>query len=518
MVRKGASYHAFTKNATGELIEHAVADRITGPYRFTGKGDWAGWGGLLEGQTIVALPGGGYRMFMDGYTVKKYYYSDSADLEHWTPKQELPGLSGVVRHGTVIRETATVRPGDANPALPGYHADPDVMYAEGRYWIYPTEDGHPGWSGTRFNGFSSPDLVHWTDHGPVLDLADVSWCHENAWAPSVVRKGDTYWMYFSACQSIGVAKSAHPGGPFTDALGKPLVAKGQFGHQSIDPDAFIDDDGTPYLYFGQGAFEAARLNDDMVSFATQPVKITPPGYNEAPTVFKRAGRYYAMWSEDDTRSPDYRVAYGVSDSPLGPFTKAAGNPVLAKDTGDQILGTGHNSVIQVPAATSGTSSTTASPAPAATAPIAKSPSTGCGSPPTAPSSGSARRRPASRPSGLRRITSQSRREPHEPQRRTPAQPQARGDGRPRPGGGRRSTRYRTGRHPQRTAGRRQGTLVRQPAGAPARRSAYPQAHRRLLLLHGHRPRVRPHRPAALQDHRRPGHRRRVGDLEEAHQR
>ncbi|MEV8062225.1 family 43 glycosylhydrolase [Streptomyces antimycoticus] len=86
------------------------------------------------------------------------------------------------------------------------------MYAEGRYWIYPTEDGHPGWSGTRFNGFSSPDLVHWTDHGPVLDLADVSWCHENAWAPSVVRKGDTYWMYFSACQSIGVAKSANPGG------------------------------------------------------------------------------------------------------------------------------------------------------------------------------------------------------------------------------------------------------------------------------------------------------------------
>nr|WP_201724531.1 family 43 glycosylhydrolase [Streptomyces antimycoticus] len=212
VVRKGATYHAFTKNATGELIEHAVADRITGPYRFTGKGDWAGRGGLLEGQTIVALPGGGYRMFLDGYTVKKYYYSDSADLEHWTPKQELPGLSGVVRHGTVIRETATVRPGDANPALPGYHADPDVMYAEGRYWIYPTEDGHPGWSGTRFNGFSSPDLVHWTDHGPVLDLADVSWCHENAWAPSVVRKGDTYWMYFSACQSIGVAKSANPGG------------------------------------------------------------------------------------------------------------------------------------------------------------------------------------------------------------------------------------------------------------------------------------------------------------------
>ncbi len=348
IVRRGSTYHAFTKNATGEVIEHAVAGRITGPYTFKGKGDWAGWGDLLEGQTIVRLPNGGYRMFMDGYTVKKYYYSDSTDLVNWTPKKELPGLSGVARHGTVIQETATELPTDNNPALPGYHADPDVIHADGKFWIYPTEDGHPGWSGTRFKSFSSPDLVHWTANGTALDLADVSWCHQNAWAPAVVKKGGTYWMYFSACQSIGVAKSSSPKGPFVDALGKPLLAKGQFGHQSIDPDVFIDDDGTPYLYFGQGGFEAARLNHDMVSFATQPVNITPPGYNEAPTVFKRKGRYYAMWSEDDTRSPNYRVAYGVSDSPLGPFTKAAGNPVLSKDESDQILGTGHNSVIQIP--------------------------------------------------------------------------------------------------------------------------------------------------------------------------
>lgn len=30
-----------------------------------------------------------------------------------------------------------------NPILPGYHADPEVMYSQktGKYYIYPTSDG-----------------------------------------------------------------------------------------------------------------------------------------------------------------------------------------------------------------------------------------------------------------------------------------------------------------------------------------------------------------------------------------
>jgi beta-xylosidase len=235
-----------------------------------------------------------------------------------------------------------------NPALDGLYADPDILHAEGKYWIHPTTDGFEGWSGTQFKAFSSTNLVDWTEEGVALDLADLSWCHEYAWAPTVIERDGTYYMYFTACQSVGVATSDSPAGPFTDALGEPLVAKDQFGHQSIDPYAFIDDDGTPYLYFGQGGFEAARLNDDMTSFATEPVNITPEGFNEAPVVFKRNGVYYAMWSENDTRDEDYQVAYGTSDNPLGPFEKAPGNPVLSKDVENGILATGHNSVVQVP--------------------------------------------------------------------------------------------------------------------------------------------------------------------------
>ena len=77
--------------------------------------------------------------------------------------------------------------------------------------------------------------------------------------------------------------------------------------------------------------------------------ITPDStFLEGTTVFYRNGTYYFMWSEDDTRSENYRVRYGVSDSPVGKITVPVNNLVIAKDTLTGIYATGHNSVIQVP--------------------------------------------------------------------------------------------------------------------------------------------------------------------------
>ena len=107
VVKIGSTYHAFVKNETKKYIEHATATSLTGPYSF-GKDteDWAGWGSNLEGPTVFQLDNGTWRIFMDGYASHKYYYSDSSDtFQKWTPKAEVPdGLSGVVRHGTVLRE------------------------------------------------------------------------------------------------------------------------------------------------------------------------------------------------------------------------------------------------------------------------------------------------------------------------------------------------------------------------------------------------------------------------------
>ncbi|MFI6866538.1 glycoside hydrolase [Nocardia sp. NPDC050406] len=98
-------FYAFTKQESTKFVELAVADEPTGPYSFIGTGDWAGWGGPREGQSVTRLPDGGWRIFLDAYLEGKYYYSDSYDdFATWTPPRELPGLSGIVRHGTIFIE------------------------------------------------------------------------------------------------------------------------------------------------------------------------------------------------------------------------------------------------------------------------------------------------------------------------------------------------------------------------------------------------------------------------------
>lgn len=246
-----------------------------------------------------------------------------------------------------------------NPVLKGYYADPEILYSNktDKYYLYPTSDGFNNWSGTYFKCFSSTDLVNWKDEGKILDLAkDVSWAKRNAWAPTIIEKKVNgvykYFYYFSAAQKVGVAVADHPTGPFKDS-GKALIAsrpKGVKGGQEIDPDVFNDPKtNKSYLYWGNGYMAVAPLNDDMISIDTGAIKIITPDntFREGTEVFYRNGKYYFLWSEDDTRSENYRVRYGFSDSPTGKIIIPENNLILAKDAAQKIYGTGHNSVIKV---------------------------------------------------------------------------------------------------------------------------------------------------------------------------
>lgn len=259
----------------------------------------------------------------------------------------------------------------ANPILPDFHADPEILYSnrDGKYYIYSTTDGTPGWGGYYYHAFSSPDLRNWTDEGIVLDVKgdQVDWASGNAWAPaaieSVVDGKYRYYLYFSAhnpeanTKQIGVAVSDSPIGPFVD-YGMPIVTNSPVGHgQQIDVDVFHDPlSGKKFLYWGNGYMAGAELNDDLCSIKEETVTVmTPDGgtladynYREAPYVFFRNGKYYFMWSVDDTGSPNYHVAYGTSDSPLGPIKVAEQPVVLIQDPEKKIYGPAHNSVIQVP--------------------------------------------------------------------------------------------------------------------------------------------------------------------------
>jgi beta-xylosidase len=235
------------------------------------------------------------------------------------------------------------------PVLPGRNADPNIVAFGDTYYLYPTTDGFPNWSGTTFSAWSSKDLVNWTDHGVVLDLGpDVSWADGRAWAPTIARRNGRYYFYFCAEAKIGVAVGDSPTGPFVDS-GHALIERNpDGGGQAIDPAVFVDDDGQPYLYWGNGSAYVVALNDDMVSF--DPARITRitglADFREGLFMVKRRGTYYLSWSIDDTRSENYRVGYATSASPTGPFTNRG--VILSRNLSLGIQGTGHSSMLRIP--------------------------------------------------------------------------------------------------------------------------------------------------------------------------
>jgi len=371
IVRKDGKYHLFFKTeGKGAGIQEAVSDKINTGYvwkdKYLDQTDDA-----VEGADVFKLNNSDTWILMyDVYMKGKYEFCKSTDLQNFSVIDTGISMDFHPRHGTVMSITdqekqalkakwpQTVKMN--NPVLKGLYADPDIIYSEakGKFYLYPTSDGFDGWSGTSFKTFSSSDLVNWKDEGVILDLPkDVSWGKRNAWAPTMAEKKIngkyTYFYYFCAAQKIGVAVSDSPTGPFKDS-GAPLLdhfPETITSGQQIDPAVFTDpQSGKSYLYWGNGYFAGAELTADMMHIKPGTTQILTPDqtFREGCYVFFRNGKYYFMWSEDDTRSPNYRVRYGTSDTPLGKIEFSKDNLVLAKDEAAGIYATGHNSVIQIP--------------------------------------------------------------------------------------------------------------------------------------------------------------------------
>lgn len=348
-----------------EKIAYAMADKVTGPYEVKGIISEIAGNSNTTHPAIVNFRDKWVFFSHNGGLPEGTSYSRSVVAE---PMEYNP--DGTIKKINPSTEGMQFKEWSGNPILPGMHADPEILYSEktGRYYIYSTTDGHPGWGGWYFTCFSSDNLVDWRDEGIILDVCkDTKWASGNAWAPAIIEKKVDgqykYFFYYSGnagnAKAIGVAVADSPTGPFVD-LGHPIVNKRPAGlknGQQIDVDVFNDPDtGIDYLYWGNGYMAGARLNPDMTSIDTTTLKLmTPRGgslsdykYREAPYVFKRNGLYYFLWSVDDTGSPNYHVVYGTSKSPLGPIEVAKDPIILIQEPESEIYGPAHNSVLKVP--------------------------------------------------------------------------------------------------------------------------------------------------------------------------
>ena len=377
IINKNGIFHMFYKTeGHGNGLRLAMTDSLA-------SGKWIEQPGYkqqtkeaVEGSSIFKLINSDtYILMYDVYMKGKYQFCESKDLDVFKVIDQNVTMDFHPRHGSVIpvtrRELKRLTdkwgipkgfemPKDNNPVLEGYYADPDILYSNktNKYYLYPTSDGFHGWGGYYFKTFSSDNLKDWKDEGVILDLKkDVSWADRNAWAPCIIEKKEKgkykYYYYFTAAQKIGVAVADDPAGPFRDS-GKALIdfkPDGITRGQEIDPDVFTDPKtGKSYLYWGNGYMAVAELNKDMVSIKKNTIKVMTPDktFREGIYVFYRKGLYYFLWSEDDTRSENYRVRYATSTSPTGPLTIPKDNLILSKDPSKGIYGTGHNSVLQIP--------------------------------------------------------------------------------------------------------------------------------------------------------------------------
>ena len=228
--------------------------------------------------------------------------------------------------------------------------DPFIMLWQGKYYAYGTlsPDG--------IAVFVSDDLVTWTApegilKGLALNKSDV-WADRWFWAPEVYAVNGKFYMYYSADEHICVATSDSPLGPFRQEIKKPMLET----EKSIDNSLFIDDDGTPYLFFvrfndGNNVW-MAQLEKNLIDLkpesishcihVSQPWEEIWPRVNEGPFVIKQNGVYFMTYSANSYESPFYGIGVATATNIHGPWIKSETNPALQKP-GD-LVGIGHNAL------------------------------------------------------------------------------------------------------------------------------------------------------------------------------
>jgi len=295
---------------------------------------------------------------------------------------------------------STAGPGETyNNPLPVEFGDPYILKAsDGNYYMVGTGGVKDG-----FKMYSSTDLREWQDEGRIYQgNREDSWGIANFWAPELYEYEGKYYLLFSADWRenptnelenfrIGVAVSDSPTGPYQDLYNRPIFDP---GYPVIDGNLLFED-GRVYLYFSRccykhpvesevanwarvkGLFDeieeswvyGVEMKSDFSGIIGEPqLLLRPPvsmvdpqtewesrsvtageinrRWTEGSFIFKNRDTYYMMYSANFFGGKNYAVGYATAESPLGPFKKAANNPVLEKneDQGGIVTGTGHNSV------------------------------------------------------------------------------------------------------------------------------------------------------------------------------
>jgi arabinan endo-1,5-alpha-L-arabinosidase len=242
----------------------------------------------------------------------------------------------------------------------GIHDPSMVATAEG-YALYG--------SNNLLDARTSPDRAAWSNAGSAFAGPQDWWSayspEQSPWAPDVHLANGTYYMYYavssfgSNTSAIGLATSdTGLPGSFTDH-GEVYSTNADSDHNAIDPNLFIDDDGTWWMAFGSWwtGIKMFQL-DPSTGMRAEGSELyslaSAEGGIEGPALVKN-GDYYYLFSSYGVccqgTDSTYSIRVGRSESPTGPFTDAngvdlldgGGTTVLASD--GRYIGPGGQSVL-----------------------------------------------------------------------------------------------------------------------------------------------------------------------------
>ncbi len=289
------------------------------------------------------------------------------------------------------KDNKTIKPGEIWPDNKGVHINAHgggMLFHDGKYYWF----GEHKVEGKRGNQalvgvhcYSSKNLTDWKDEGIAMKVSDdlespitVGCVIER---PKVIYNKKTkkfvLWFHlelkgkgYSAAQT-GVAVADNPEGPYTFLkalnpnagqwpVGYPdglksttfpqnlkdwtdewlkAVKEGMFVHRDFekgqmarDMTLYVDEDGKAYHIHASEenlTLHISELTDDFLDFTGKYIRVLPTGHNEAPSLFKRNGKYYMITSGCTGWAPN-AARLLVADSVMGNWEYIE-NPCIGDD-------------------------------------------------------------------------------------------------------------------------------------------------------------------------------------------
>lgn len=254
---------------------------------------------------------------------------------------------------------------ETQPALGGdirIH-DPSVIVVDGNWVAFQTGQEGGSYRGAIRTKTSADGLV-WTEAGsvgkgiPEWVRKELGFQPPNLWAPTIFRRGDTYYLYYSVSafgkntSAIGLATNedfdpTNPGAGWQDQ-GMVLKTGSSNNYNAIDPFRVDTPDGRAWLPFGSfwsgikmvelDSVSGKRLEGDDTLYA---LASRGGGAIEAASILEHNGYFYLLVSFDRCCagiSSTYRIMVGRSDTITGPYVDAEGKPMMAGG-GTELLST-----------------------------------------------------------------------------------------------------------------------------------------------------------------------------------